>query len=430
MQRLLLLCAIAASACGHGSSSMGDDDDGPHPDAVVPADGHAEPDGGGSGTCAAVETCDGVIDDDCDGTVDEGCGRCPLLSIACPAGCCPVDRWEVASTAAMGTSIAVDDAGDIFVAYTANGPVHPSSLAIYSAVPGTWRTVSLGGGSYRNRVHLDALGRLHVLSQDSSYVLTYRRSDDHGATFTAPVTVAQMNGNEGFDIATDSTGQPHVVYLADSIGSSFGEVVYAHLVGSTWQRETLDTITRGPEYPTIALGFADRPTIVVEAYQPGGMQGTGKRSMFYNGNRWIIENIDLLASGSTYSSDGYFAAQSLRIAADDSRDVMFSRKDAGTDRLYLAHRGPGDTDAWHVSQVTGASSFTTPTMFVDAHGALGAVSDGLTVHRLAGTTATSTPVGIPGSDVAVARRGRYLYLAYNGGPPNNAPTVTVVDLGD
>ena len=81
--------------------------------------------------------------------------------------------------------------------------------------------------------------------------------------------------------------------------------------------------------------------------------------------------------------------------------------------------------------VTGATAFGTPALFVDAAGVRGAVSDGLRLHREGGTTWASTPIDVLGSKVAVARRGRFLYLAFTGAATDDSgpPTVTVVDLG-
>lgn len=166
--------------------------------------------------CAAAEVCDGVEDEDCDGTVDESCGRCPLMTVTCPTGCCAVDSWAVGTGKSTGAEIAVDPAGNIFFAYTkvSSGGTWQSALAIYDAVPGTWREVPLGGGTYRNRIRIDAMGRVHVANPSADYPqkIMYRRSDDHGVTFTTPVSVGVLNNSGSFDMEIDSAGRPHVVY--------------------------------------------------------------------------------------------------------------------------------------------------------------------------------------------------------------------------
>jgi len=430
MMRLVVLTSLI-SACGSNPTGTDSPDASTtEADAASDVDASTTPDG--PMTCAATESCDGVIDDNCDGGVDEGCGRCPLLAISCVTGCCPVDRWEVATANATGASIAVDSVGNIFFAYTvpSSGP-WTAHLAIYDAVPGTWRTIPLGGGGYRNRVIVDAMDHVHTLNAGNGSSLQYRRSDDHGVTFSAPVTVGILNLGDLFDMKIDTTGAPHVAYNGDRVATSFGDLRYTHLVGTTWTSTTLDDATTAPDNPTLELGFANRPHIVTNAYTPGGVAGYAKRYTFHNGNRWITENADEFASGATYTGFDYFSAQSLRVDGSDARELLFSRQDSGSaDTLYLARRGAADLDTWQVTPITGVSSFTTPTMFVDAHGKRGAVSDGLTLHREGtGTAWTSTPIGVPGLNVAVARRGRYLYLGFSGGTLSGPPTVTVVDLG-
>jgi hypothetical protein len=424
MQRLLLL-VVFASAC---ASSNGVRDE---PDAATDptGDGSIDPDAV-TNTCASAEVCDGVIDDNCDGEIDEGCGRCPLLTISCPTGCCPVDRWQIEQPqAAMAPSIAVDAAGNIFVAYSVYTGAWMAKLAIYNAPTGVWRIEPLGAGTYRNRVMLDATGRLHVLSAPNGGGLTYRRSDDKGLTFPVISSPGVLNGSDQFDMALDSTGAPHVVYNGKRTTSSFGDLRYTHLVGTTWMSETLDPTTTVDQFPTISIGFGNRPHIVADAYAPGGVAGTAKRYLFWNGNRWITENIDTIPNGvpAQYTSSGHFTKQSMHVYSDDSRDVLFTRKDAAVDQLMIAHRGPAETDTWVVAPIAGATAFADPTLLVDAHGKRTAVSDGLTLHREGSAGAwTSMPVGIPGTQVAYARRGRYLYVAFIAA---NSPTVTVIDLG-
>lgn len=304
-------------------------------------------------------------------------------------------------------------------------------LAIYDAVPGTWRTMALGGGYYRNRVIVDPMDRVHVMNASSGGTLQYRRSDDHGVTFTAPVTVGVLNSGDAFDMKIDSSGAPHVVYNGDRNTSSFGDLRYTRLVGTQWVTTMLDETTTSSAKPTLELGFADRPHIVTQAYTPGGVSGYAKRYVFHNGNRWVIENADSFTNTATYTGFDYFSAQSLRIDASDARELLFTRKpNGGADELLLARRGPGDLDTWQITPITGVTSFDTPTLFVDAHGKRAAMSDGLTLHREAsGTAWTSTPVGVAGTNVAFARRGRYLYLGFSAGVQSGAATVTVVDLG-
>lgn len=427
----LIALAFVLAACGGGGGGGGDD--APTIDAGTDPDGgggdDAAPDG--ASACAAAESCDGVVDDNCDGTVDEGCGRCPLLTVACPAGCCAVDRWEVDTVSAIGASIDVAADGTIYYAYAIpSSSAWQSKLAVYDPGPGTWRAFPLTAGTYRTRVRLDGLGRVHVAYGSSGGPLLYRRSDDRGMTFSAAVTVGTLNIGGLFDLEIDSADQPHLAYAGDAQFTYSSDLRYAHLTGTTWTTEILDPDTGASDFPDLALGFADRPHIVYEAYHPPGSTSTTKRYAFDNGNRWIFENLDVLGSSQTYG-DSYFSGHTLRVDATDAREVLFTRTEGSVMTLRLARRGPGDLDTWAVSPVTGATAFGTPALFVDAAGARGAVSDGLRLHREGGTTWASTPIDVLGSKVAVARRGRFLYLAFTGAATDDSgpPTVTVVDLG-
>ncbi|HEX7699328.1 MAG TPA: hypothetical protein VF403_01320, partial [Kofleriaceae bacterium] len=241
------LIALAVAACGNSHATT--------PDATSSAsDGASTSDA--VTTCATTELCDGVVDDNCDGHVDEGCGRCPLLAVTCPTGCCPVPSWEIEQSSTTGASVAVDDAGNIYVLYTvkSGGPWH-AMLATYDAVPGTWSKRDIGvGATYRNRIILDHQGRLHLLRGGSEGILHYERSDDRGQTFAVESMVAPLPTGEVFDLAVDSAGNPHVVWTAS-------QLMYATYDG-TWHVQTVDP---NPGYgsSTLAVGFADRPHIVV-----------------------------------------------------------------------------------------------------------------------------------------------------------------------
>ncbi|MDX2092711.1 MAG: hypothetical protein SFX73_32900 [Kofleriaceae bacterium] len=423
-----LLATLALVGCGpsHGGGGGGGGDDDPGDvDGGQMMDGHVDHDGGTPDgnvtTCAATESCDGVIDDNCDGQVDENCGRCPLLTLSCPTGCCPVDRWEVSNKASYGADIAVAADGTIYFAYTTpSSGAWTSTLAIYDPTPGTWRSVPLGGGTYRNRVRLDHLGRLHVVNASNNGAVVYRRSDDRGVSFTTPYTVGTLDIGGVFDLEVDSLGQPHIVYAQYS---SQHEFAYKHLVNTQWVSETPDIQQGNFDNPDIALGFADRPHIVYDGYESGNGL---KKYLWHNGNRWILETFDSAAAG-LYTGFDYFSSHTLRIAANDARELLFTRMNGGIDTMFMAKRGSGDNDAWQVTPITGPTGFETPVMFVDTAGKLAAVGKGLAVYRESnGTMWSTTALGIPGENAAVARRGKYFYIAYTA--DNEHPTLAVIEL--
>jgi hypothetical protein len=422
-----LLATFALAGCGPNSSGGGgggDDAPGDVDAAIITTDGALDPDGsnpdGNVNTCATTEVCDGVIDDNCDGTIDENCGRCPLMTLSCPTGCCPVDRWEVSSAQTVGADIAVASDGTIYFAYTTpSSSVWTSTLAIYDPTPGTWRSVQLGGGTYRNRVRLDHMGRLHVANAGYNGALTYRRSDDRGQSFTTPYTVGSLAIGGTFDMEVDSAGQPHIVYVQNS---SQNEFMYKHLVNTSWVSEQPDIQSGNFDHPDLALGFADRPHIVYDGYDGNSL----KKYLFHNGNRWVLETLDS-AAGGIYTADKYFSSHTLRIGTGDARELLFTRRNGGIDTMFLAKRGAGDNDTWQVTPITGPTGFATPVMFTDDAGKLAAVGNGLNVYReSSGTMWSTTALGVPGENAAVARRGKHYYIAYTA--DNDHPTLAVIEL--
>lgn len=417
---------FAFAACGNSASGTVDAtenfSDSRGTDAST-GDASNQPDA--SNSCAATEACDGVIDDNCDGHVDEGCGRCPLMTVTCPQGCCAVDRWQVSQLSSDGAAVAVDDNGDIYFMFTNPNPgVWGAHLAKYTAATGAWTTKSMGAGSYRNRIAIDSAHGIHVISGATQSSLQYQKSTDGGATFSAPLALGPLAIGGTFDLAIDSQRRPHVIYLEQR--SLRTALVYSHFDGAQWVKETMLAETYDSA-PAIALGFQDRPYIVVDDYVSG--QPAHKRIWFHNGNRWIDETPDAAPNQqTTYGGNDYFSSHQLRVNPDGSVQLFFTRKAGNVETFFVANRDGADNAPWISTPITGTAGVTTPIVFADHHGVLGAVGDGLATHRAQTATAwTSAASPLKGKDAAVARRGRYLYVGYI--DDLNHPTLTVVDLG-
>ena len=73
-------------------------------------------------------------------------------------------------------------------------------------------------------------------------------------------------------------------------------------------------------------------------------------------SRAAIENLDVLATGQTYSANDYFTSHTLRIDATDAREVMFTRAQGGVESLLLARRGPGPFQALYRTTSMGAAA--------------------------------------------------------------------------
>lgn len=421
MIRLVFILSflVACSHAGHGSN-LHDASADATSDAST-GDGATTPGDGSPHACGSTEICDGVIDDDCDGVVDEGCGRCPLLSETCPTGCCQVPNLQLAMMGATAPSIVVDDAGDIYVMYTDESAGWHADLAAYDAVLGTWSSRDLGPtGTHRNKLALDHQGRLHMLHGFDEGHLIYERSDDHGATSAVTSIVGTLAIGGVFDMALDSTDSPHVVYDAMVDSDVFSQLTYATFDGETWHSTKLDLTTRCSQYPSLAIGFADRPHIVTEAYHPDGVDGTSKRYIYFDGNQWRYENIDLETSGSFATiSDPYFSAQSLALDANDNATVAYTLEaSGGAKSLVVATRPSGAAQSWTTTPVAGATSFANPSLVTDPAGGLFAVTDGVDLQR--GHAWQSSAIGQSGDHPAAFRRGNYLYVVYLANPPGGA----------
>ena len=358
---------------------------------------------------------------------------CPLLTETCPTGCCSIGSVQV-STSGDDPAIAVDSKGDIFEAYSdSSSKVY---LAAYNATANHWTTTALGTGSYiRNRVLVDKQDRVHVLTGPAAFAgqqpLTYRRSDDGGATF-AVTTVIGMMGEDvlyNFDMALDSGDNPNVAYSAGNnelIHIFASGVVFTKFDGTKWTSTSIDTNSSGDDYLSLQLGFADRPHVIFQ-----GKLGVtnliaqpGKRHVYFNGNAWVTENIELLSTNDHYP-DNALINNDFHVNADDSIDYFFSRLNGTATTLTHAHRTTGAAGTWTETDIAGGASLSYASMFIDETGAYAFVSDGLKLsHLSANNVLTNQALSIVGGDAAVVRQGDALFVGYGG----NGLEVTRIDL--
>lgn len=375
----------------------------------------------GGGVEPITEACGNGSDDDCDGDADEGCGPCPVLTVSCAAGCCAVPEAQIVANGHW-PSLAIDSAGRIFVSYTlATSASRTARIAIYDPATATWADRHLGQGGDRSVVRIGAGDRVHVLhGTDPAWAMSgpnmlYQRSDDHGATFTPVGSIGLLEIGGTLDLAIDSADRPHVAFDGSVSGSS--ALVYAHHDGTSWSTQRLDPTSGSIDHPRIALGFADRPSIVYEARVLGAPpSGSAVRQVFFDGSSWVARDVD---AGAYYSeTDVRFAAYDHEVDGDDSARLLYARRTGTVTELVLASRTAGPTGTWTPTALSGASHLGNARLGRTASGAPFAISNGLALHREGvGGAWTTTPTGPAGTEPAIARLGSAVYVVYTGARP-------------
>ncbi|MGE0790603.1 MAG: MopE-related protein [Sandaracinaceae bacterium] len=363
------------------------------------------------------DVCGDRVDSDCSGTADEGC-PCPLLTVSCPTGCCDVPIVELDMRGEY-PSIATDADGFIYVSYTIpSSTVWGSGFAIYDPDAGTWSTSRSSGAGYNSAVRVSPSGRVHHVYGGNTYAFRYRYSDDHGATWASyPIWTPSAIGG-GIDVAIGASDVPHVV-IQGSGPSVWSRMYYLVWNGTAWTSTELDMGTTEKAHPKIVLGFADRPHIFSEAYHPDGGTGSSVRHAFYDGARWVYENVD---AGDNYGQvNDYYSVVQPAALPDDTMRVVFARWNSGAPAVMRATRGPLTTDGWTSAALPGITApFRNAIYLHDVAGAPFVVTDGVVVYRESGGSFGSVSTGAMGDGPAAAEYGDRVLIAYASTEPSTS----------
>ncbi|MCA9300222.1 MAG: hypothetical protein KDA28_14210, partial [Phycisphaerales bacterium] len=219
------------------------------------------------------------------------------------------------------------------------------------------------------------------------------------------------------DLALDSTGRPHVVYMPqDPAPSTYRQDLwYAYWDGTAWVRTQIDAGTGDFDRPRIDVDASDRPHIVYGAYLPSRVDASPSdfsiRHAFFDGGSWQTEDIDV---GREYvgGADPYAEVQIDLGLTDDARALYYV--DLGTPSApdptpIYAVRSAGPSGVWTRTTLTGLTGHYNSQLERDAAGVPVLVSDGLNIHRPA---PWSTTPAIRGQDPAIVRVGDRLFVAY------------------
>ena len=145
--------------------------------------------------------------------------------------------------------------------------------------------------------------------------------------------------NTGYDgwstsLALDSAGHPHISYHE----YHGGILKYAHHDGTTWQIEDVESYgARYGLYNSLALDSAGHPHI---AYSKVGTSWSTLRYAYYDGTTWHKETVDGLGDEDV----GYFV--SLALDADDHPHISY--QDVTNLNLRYAYY---DGSTWHIEVV-------------------------------------------------------------------------------
>src|SRR5262249_57020933 len=120
--------------------------------------------------------------------------------------------------------VAADSAGNVFVVWEsdtgARGILFSRSLDAGNSFSAPVMLSTNTGGSMAPQMALDPAGNINVVWEDdilSASDITFSRSQDHGATFSAPKSLSHNVGNSNSAmIAVDLSGNINVVWDNDS----------------------------------------------------------------------------------------------------------------------------------------------------------------------------------------------------------------------
>lgn len=218
--------------------------------------------------------------------------------------------WITATIDTCGgdTSLAVNGAGQPRIAYFG-----PANDLRYAAFDGTaWVTTTVVTSTHwagHLALVLDSGGWPRVLYQFDGLHYAYQ----DGAGWHMEV-VEQYAG--GGDLALDDLGQPRVSFSGFCEGGGVGPwgLCYAYRDGSGWHVSSVDTVGDTGWYSSLELDAADQPHISYYHF--------ANKSLLYahiSGTTWLTETVDSLDAG---------LVSSLALAGDDSVRITYQGDDS------------------------------------------------------------------------------------------------------
>jgi hypothetical protein len=331
------------------------------------------------------------------------------------AGGASFDITQLTSSVNMeGTAVvAVDDAGNVHVAYVSDY----SEIYYRTYANGAWSgdTLVTSGAltGYEPSLAVDSSGYAHIAyqAQDSvDFDSDIYYATNAGGSFVNTLLTSSGTADESApSVAVDGNQKVHIAYTTDAGGDS--EVVYHSNVGG-WGSTVVTNNSQDDYYPSIAVDVAGTVHIAYERW------ATVTSQVYYanNDGGWSSE---LVPSGVTHAVHAAIAVD----ASGQPHIVFLGQVALGYAGFYATKSG----SSWAVSQPVSFDTGGDPTIDVDAFGkahiACVEISANAAVHHMTNfsgswsdTTVTSVPAGydLASSDrhMALDRAG-FVHVVYN-----------------
>ncbi|HKV25978.1 MAG TPA: hypothetical protein VJN93_15400 [Candidatus Acidoferrum sp.] len=211
-----------------------------------------------------------------------------LMCFAASSACVHAQTWtwkyETVDTSTLFTSVAVDDIGNVHLAYAGT---RGSSMdyAFRDVSSGHWYTMNLEKQLQEHAVDLtlDAKGNPHICYTPRELKYAYFNGKQWNIQ-----KIAEGEGSIEYNctLVLSPDGTPHVLWyqtrLAD--GSNYYHLRYAELLNGAWLAWTVDYDREAGKWNAMVLDAKGNPHIFYSAFPPGDL-----KSGIWDGKKWDID---------------------------------------------------------------------------------------------------------------------------------------------
>ncbi len=234
------------------------------------------------------------------------------------------DSWFVETLDGSGynvgrfPNIAIDQSGNINIAYENFSNYDLMSLVIDSGEAATAKVSQIGTHSYGMGFAVDGSGISHLSFYNGSDTAGNLQYASKSGTSWSSVTLDQSSTMVGTysDLALDGNGNPHISY----VDATNGFLRYAQYDGSSWAISTVDSSGSVLGYTSITIDEDGFPRI---AYHDGSL-----RLAVWDGSSWALTTQDAGSAG-----------QGTQVTVDANGDTRIAYFDEDQDDLEFSIAG-------------------------------------------------------------------------------------------